>query len=73
LEDGEHYIIRGFIICSSAFLIKIVLSRRMKWVGYVAREGKQRHEYKFSVGKTEGSHCGDVIMSERIVILDVKA
>jgi hypothetical protein len=34
--------------------------------------GEQRHAYKFLVGRTEGSHCGDVAMSGRIVVLNVK-
>jgi hypothetical protein len=50
-EDGERYIIRSFIISSSTFLMRIVLSRRKKWVGYVTHEGKQRHAYKFLVGR----------------------
>jgi hypothetical protein len=39
---------------SSPDIIRQVQSRRMKWVGHVARMGKERKVYKGLVGKPEG-------------------
>jgi hypothetical protein len=35
-------------------IIRIIMSRRMRWVGHVARIGKKRNAYRFLVGKPEG-------------------
>jgi hypothetical protein len=39
---------------SSPSIIRIIKSRRMRWVGHVARIGKNRKVYGLSVGKSEG-------------------
>jgi hypothetical protein len=39
---------------SSPSIIRIIKSRRMKWVGHVARMGEKRNAYKLLVGKPEG-------------------
>jgi hypothetical protein len=39
---------------SSPNIIRTIKSRRMRWVGHVARTGEQRHAYKILVGKPEG-------------------
>jgi hypothetical protein len=39
---------------SSPDIIRQVKSRRMRWVGHVARMGKERKLYKVLVGKPEG-------------------
>jgi hypothetical protein len=39
---------------SSPDIIRQVKSRRMRWVGHVARMGEERIVYKFMVGKPEG-------------------
>jgi hypothetical protein len=39
---------------SSPDIIRQVKSRRMRWVGHVARMGKERKVYKVLVGKPEG-------------------
>jgi hypothetical protein len=39
---------------SSPSIIRIIKSRRMRWVGHVARMGKKRKAYKLLVGKPEG-------------------
>jgi hypothetical protein len=39
---------------SSPDIIRQVKSRRMRWVGHVARMGEERKFYKFLVGKPEG-------------------
>ena len=35
-------------------IIRVINSRRMSWVGHVARMGKRRDAYRVLVGKTEG-------------------
>jgi hypothetical protein len=39
---------------SSPDIIKQIKSRRMRWVGHVARMGKERKVYRFLVGKPKG-------------------
>jgi hypothetical protein len=35
-------------------IVRVIKSRRMRWVGYVARVGEERGVYKVLVGKPEG-------------------
>jgi hypothetical protein len=39
---------------SSSSIIRIINSRRMRWVGHVARKGAKRNVYRILVGKPEG-------------------
>jgi hypothetical protein len=39
---------------SSPSIIRMIKSRRMKWVGHVAWMGKERNAYRLLVGKLEG-------------------
>jgi hypothetical protein len=39
---------------SSPSIIRIIKSRRMRWVGRVARMGEKRNVYRLLVGKPEG-------------------
>jgi hypothetical protein len=39
---------------SSPSIIRIIKSRRMRWVGHVARMREKRNEYRLLVGKPEG-------------------
>jgi hypothetical protein len=39
---------------SSPSKIRIFKSRRMRWVGHVARMGERRNAYRLLVGKSEG-------------------
>jgi hypothetical protein len=39
---------------SSPSIIRISKSRRMRWVGHVARMGEKRNAYRLLVGKPEG-------------------
>jgi hypothetical protein len=39
---------------SSPSLIRMIKSRRMRWVGHVARMGEKRNAYRILVGKPEG-------------------
>jgi hypothetical protein len=38
----------------TAFDVRIIKSRRMRWAGHVARMGKKRKSYRLLVGKPEG-------------------
>jgi hypothetical protein len=37
-----------------AHIIRIIMSRRMRWAGHVARIGEKRNVYRLLVGNTEG-------------------
>jgi hypothetical protein len=39
---------------SSPSIIRIIKSRRMRWVGHMARMGEKRNVYRLLVGKAEG-------------------
>jgi hypothetical protein len=41
-------------LCSSPSIIRIIKSRRMRWVEHVARMGEKRNAYRLLVGKPEG-------------------
>jgi hypothetical protein len=41
-------------LCSSPSIIRIIKSRRMRWVGHVARMEEKRNAYSLLVGKPEG-------------------
>jgi hypothetical protein len=40
---------------SSPSIVRIIKSRRMRWVGRVARMGEKRNAYRLLVGKPEGT------------------
>jgi hypothetical protein len=42
------------ILCSSSNIIRPIKSRRMRWVGHVARMGEDRNVYRVLMGKPEG-------------------
>jgi hypothetical protein len=39
---------------ASSNIIRVIKSRRMRWVEYVARMGEMRNSYNILVGKPEG-------------------
>ena len=39
---------------SSANIVRVIKSRRMRWAGHVARMGEERGVYRVLVGKPEG-------------------
>jgi hypothetical protein len=41
---------------STPSIIRIIMSRRMRWVGHVAQMGEKRNVRKLLVGKTEGRY-----------------
>jgi hypothetical protein len=49
LHNGELH-----NLCSSPDIIRQIKSRRMRWVGHVARMGEGRKVYRVLVGKPEG-------------------
>jgi hypothetical protein len=49
LHNKEHH-----DLCSSATIIRIIKSRRMRWAYHVARMGARRNAYRLFVGKPEG-------------------
>jgi hypothetical protein len=44
----------GWLVDHSFQIIKVIKSRRIRWVGYVACMGEKRDVYKILVGKSEG-------------------
>ena len=43
----------SFMLCTSHQILLVMKSRRMKWVGHVARMGKRRGAFRLLVGKPE--------------------
>jgi hypothetical protein len=41
-------------VYSSAYIIRQIKSRRMRWAGYVAHMGEERKVYRVLVGMPEG-------------------
>jgi hypothetical protein len=41
---------------SSPSIIRITMSRRMRWASHVARMGENRNDYRLLVGKPEGKN-----------------
>jgi hypothetical protein len=39
---------------SSASIIRIIKSRRMRWAGHIGRMGEKKNAYRILVGKPEG-------------------
>jgi len=50
----RSYKIRSFVICIPHPILRVIKSRRMRWVGNVARMGDRRGVYRVLVGKPEG-------------------
>ena len=50
-------------------IMRVVKSRRMRWVGHVARMAEGRGVHRVLVGKSEGrDHWGDPDVDERIIL-----
>jgi hypothetical protein len=41
-------------LCTSPNIMRVIKSRRMRWVGHVARKGRREAYIEFLVGKPEG-------------------
>jgi hypothetical protein len=51
-------------------IIRVIKSKRMRWVGHVTRLGERRGAYRVLVGKSEGeNHLEDLDIDRRIVIV----
>jgi hypothetical protein len=54
---------------SSLTIVRVIKSRRMRWVGHVARMGVGRGVYRVLVGKPEGKkHWGDPGVDGRAIL-----
>jgi len=54
---------------SSLNIFRVIKSRKMRWVGHVARMGERRGVYRVLVGKPEGkNHLGDLGVDGRIIL-----
>jgi hypothetical protein len=53
MESSSH-LMHTCIIVTTEKYIRIIKSRRMRWVGHVARMGEKRNAYRLLVGKPEG-------------------
>jgi hypothetical protein len=42
-----------YALYSSPIIIRVIKSRRLRWVGHVARMGERRYAYRILVGKRE--------------------
>jgi hypothetical protein len=56
------------LYCSPT-VVRVIKSRRMRWVGHVACMGKGRNVYRVSVEKTEGkNYLGDPGVDGKIIL-----
>jgi hypothetical protein len=63
-----HYEELNELYCSPNIVL-VIKSRKMRWVGYVARMGKRRGVYRVLVGKPEGkNHLGPPGIDVRIIL-----
>ena len=54
---------------SSPSIVRVIKSRKMRWVGHVARNGEERESVRFLAGKPEGrSHWGDLGIDGWIIL-----
>jgi len=54
---------------SSPNIVRVIKSRKIRWVGHMARMGERRDVYRVLVGKPEGkSHLGDPGVDGRIIL-----
>jgi hypothetical protein len=54
-EMKSCWSMRRSIICTNRPIVRMIKSRRMKWVGHAARIRKMRKVYKICIGKPEGN------------------
>ena len=54
---------------SSASIVRVIKSRRMRWAGHVARVGEERGVYRVLLGQSEGkNHWGDLDVDGWIIL-----
>jgi hypothetical protein len=50
-------------------IIRMIKSRRMRWMGHLARMGEKRNAYRILVGKPEGKRpLGRLDVGDRIIL-----
>jgi len=52
---------------SSSIIVRVIISRRMRWAGNVARMGQRRGVFRVLVGKPERDHLKDPGVDGRII------
>jgi len=50
--EWKKYIMRSLMICT---IVRVIISRRMRWVGHLARMGERRGVYRVLVRTPEGN------------------
>jgi hypothetical protein len=59
-QTDKKYTVRSFVICSFASnTIRVVKSKRLIWVGYVARMKEMRNAYKSLVENLKGKRISE--------------
>jgi hypothetical protein len=56
----ENSVVTLHSLYSSASIIRMIKSKRMRWAGHVAGRGEKRNAYRILVGKPEGKRPQDV-------------
>jgi hypothetical protein len=70
-EDGSWITLRNdelHSLYSSPNIVREIKSRRMRWVGHVARMGEGRGVYRVLVGKSERDHWEDLDVGGRLTL-----
>ena len=51
MGSGEGFTMRNFIVCTVHLIIKVIKSRRLRWIGHIARMEEGRSAFKILTGK----------------------
>ena len=51
MGSGEDFTMRNFIICTIHLIVRVILSRRLRWTDHVARMKEGRSAFKILTGK----------------------
>ena len=58
LKNGESYLILNHVHCILRLRIRNLKSRRLRWVGHLARMKEFRNEFRILVGKPTETQTG---------------
>jgi len=53
---------RSFVVCAYSQLLRMAISRRIRWAGYVARMGGKGSAYRIKLGTSKGGHLQDIVV-----------